>query len=252
MKEVQSLERGIHILFQFSRKRPAMTAEEIAMAVGLPKSSIYRFLRTFTKHGLLERDALTGQYYLGLRLLELEEVVHSKIDIETVSKPFLTALGEFSGETVQLNILHGDHGICVYGVESPSAFRLAPEKGRVIPLYAGASGTSILAFMDREERNIICEGPLEQFTPYTITEPEILKRHLDEIYKQGYVITEQEVYIGSLGIAAPVFGRDQKVLGSISLSGPIQRIDEERKIAIRDELIRTAKEVTDRMIRLGR
>ncbi len=128
MKEVQSLERGINILFQFSRKRPAMRAEELATAVNLPKSSIYRFLRTFMKHGLLERDPLTGQYSLGLRLLELEEVVHSKIDIETISKPFLMAFGEFSGETVQLNVLHGEHGICLYGVESPSAFRLAPEK----------------------------------------------------------------------------------------------------------------------------
>jgi len=249
---VQSLERGINILFQFSRKRPVMTAEEIASAVHLPKSSVYRFLRTFLKHGLLERDPLTGQYHLGLRLLELEEVVHSQIDIETVSKPFLTALGEFSGETVQLNIVHGEHGICLYGIESPSAFRLAPEKGRIIPLYAGASGKSILAFMDPEIRNNICQGPLEQFTPYTITDPETLKVQLEHIRQKGFVITEQEVYIGSLGIAAPVFGRDQSVIGSISLSGPIQRITEERKIAIRDELVRTAKDVTDRMIRLGR
>jgi len=249
---VQSLERGINILFQFSRKRPVMTAEEIASAVHLPKSSVYRFLRTFLKHGLLERDPLTGQYHLGLRLLELEEVVHSQIDIETVSKPFLTALGEFSGETVQLNIVHGEHGICLYGIESPSAFRLAPEKGRIIPLYAGASGKSILAFLDPEIRNKICQGTLEQFTPYTITEPETLKVQLEHIRQQGFVITEQEVYIGSLGIAAPVFGRDQNVIGSISLSGPIQRITEERKIAIRDELVRTAKDVTDRMIRLGR
>ncbi len=252
MKEVQSLERGINILFQFSRKRPAMTAEEIATAVELPKSSIYRFLRTFMKHGLLERDPLTGRYYLGLRLLELEEVVHSKIDIETVSKPFLTALGEFSGETVQLNILHGDCGICLYGVESPSAFRLAPEKGRVIPLYAGASGKSILAFMETEMRDRICEGPFEQFTPYTIGDPEELKSQLEQIRQQGYAITRQEVYIGSLGMAAPLFGKNKQVRGSVSLSGPIQRIDEERKIAIRDELLRIAGEITGKMEKLGR
>jgi DNA-binding IclR family transcriptional regulator len=250
MKAVQSLERGINILFQFNRARPAMTPEELARAVNLPKSSIYRFLRTLTKHGLLERDPLTGQYYLGLRLLELEEVVHSKIDFETISKPFLKELGEFSGETVQLNILHGQRGICLYGIESPSAFRLAPEKGRIIPLYAGASGKSILAFMDLEERNKICAGPLEQFTPYTITDPEQLKLDLDEIHKQGYVITQQEVYIGSLGIAAPVYGKNKQVIGSVSLSGPIQRISEERKIAIRDELIRSAKEITERMLKL--
>ncbi len=164
-EKIQSLERGIHILFQFSKEHPFMTTEEIAQAVNLPKSSVYRFLSTLRKHGLLERDLLTGQYSLGLRLLELEEVVHSTIDFEAISKPFLVKLGEFSGETVQLNLLHGEHGICLYGVESPSAFRLAPEKGRVIPLYAGASGQSILAFMDGEVRKKICEGPLKQLTP---------------------------------------------------------------------------------------
>ena len=224
-----------------------MTTEEIAQAVNLPKSSVYRFLFTLKHYGLLERNSLTGQYSLGLRLLELEEIVHSAIDLETISKPFLVKLGEFSEETVQLNILRGDHGICLYGVESPSAFRLAPEKGRVIPLYAGASGQSILAFMDQEARDKICEDSLQRFTPHTITDPEKLKTRLEEIRKQGYVITRQEVYIGSLGIAAPVFGREGQVIGSVSLSGPIQRIDEEQKNAIKNELIHTAKEITDRM-----
>ena len=252
MKEIQSLERGINILFQFSKEHPFMTPEEIAQAVHLPKSSVYRFLYTLKKHGLLEQTPLTNQYSLGLRLLELEEVVHSCIDLETISKPFLVKLGEFSGETVQLNILRGDHGICLYGVESPSAFRLAPEKGRIIPLYAGASGQSILAFADQEFQDKICEGPLERFTPHTITDPEKLKVRLAEIRQQGYVITQQQVYIGSLGIAAPIFGKDGQVLGSVSLSGPIQRISEKQKNEIRDELVRTAKEITARMMVLER
>lgn len=251
MKEIQSLARGIHILFQFSRERPFLTTEEIAQAVNLPKSSVYRFLFTLKKYGLLERDLLTGQYSLGLRVLELEEVVHSSIDLEAISKPLLTKLGAFSGETVQLNILRGDHGICLYGVESPSAFRLAPEKGRVIPLYAGASGQSILAFLDQEQRARICEGDLHRFTPYTITDTERLTQRLAQIREQGYVITCQEVYIGSLGIAAPVFGKNGNVIGSVSLSGPMERISEERKQAIRDELIRTAKEITSRMSMLN-
>ncbi len=126
------------------------------------------------------------------------------------------------------------------------------ERGRVIPLYAGASGQSMLAFMEPEARDRICEGPLKQFTPYTITDPEKLKLRLAEIRKQGYVITRQEVYIGSLGIAAPVFGKNGQVIGSVSLSGPMQRITRKRKDAIRDELIRTAKKITDRMLMLKR
>lgn len=252
MKKIQSLERGIHILFQFSKERPFMTTEEIAQAVNLPKSSVYRFLFTLKQCGLVERNALTGQYSLGLRLLELEEIVHSTIDLETISKPFLVKLGEFSGETVQLNILHGEHGICLYGIESPSAFRLAPEKGRVIPLYAGASGQSILAFADQGLQDKICEGSLQRFTPHTITDPKKLKARLAEIQRQGYVITRQEVYIGSLGIAAPIYGRNGQVMGSVSLSGPIQRISEKRKNEIKDELVQTAKEITDKMMMLER
>ena len=121
----------------------------------------------------------------------------------------------------------------------------------MIPLCAGASGQSILAFLDPEQQAKICKGPLQRFTPYTITDPERLTQRLAEIRQQGYVITCQEVYIGSLGIAAPVFGKNGNVIGSVSLSGPMERISEEHKQAIRDELMRTAKEITARMSMLN-
>jgi len=247
MKAVQSLERGIHILFQFTKERPFLTTDEIAQAVNLPKSSVYRFLATLKKLGVVERQPLTGRYALGLNVLALAAAVHSSIDLESIARPLLAKLGEFSGETVQLNLRDADQGICLYGVESPSAFRLAPERGKIIPLHAGASGLSILAFMEPAAQARICAGPLARFTPDTITAPEKLHALLAEIRQQGYVITAQQVYLGSLGIAAPVFGKNRQVLGSVSVSAPIPRITEPQKNILKDEIVRVAQELTDKM-----
>jgi DNA-binding IclR family transcriptional regulator len=134
--------------------------------------------------------------------------------------------------------------------ESSSALRVAPEKGGIIPLYAGASVQVILAYLDQEEQDKVCEGSFAQFTPTTITNPEELRMRLAIIREQGYVITQGEFYPGSIGIAAPVFGKDNCVIGSVSVSAPIQRITEEQRERIRKEVIHTAKKITARMLML--
>lgn len=244
MKTVQSLERGIDILFSFSKERPSQTVEDIAQAIGMPRSSVYRFLLTLKREGLLEQDQQSGRYTLGLKLLELGEIVHSRLVLETIAIPYIKELARLSGETVQLIAIYDDRGMCIYAEESSSPLRVAPERGQTLPLYAGASEQVILAFLPEEKRERVLSGSLVPLTPRTVTDPDALRARLEEIRRQGYVITSGEAYLGSIGVAAPVFDRDRNAVASISVSGPTERMDREKQEFLRRELLRITREVS--------
>lgn len=221
-----------------------MTVEEIARSIGMPIPTAYRFVTTLREKGLLEREARSGHYSLGLKLLELEGVIHSKMDLESVSIPLLKELAATSGETVQLTVINSDRGICTYVEESSSPLRMAPEKGGVLPLNAGASVQVILAFLPEEDQKRIFRRPLERFTDHTIINAEELERRLAKIRKQGYGMTFGEVYLGSVGIASPIFDRSDRVIASVAISGPIQRMTKERREVIRREVVRVAHRIS--------
>jgi DNA-binding IclR family transcriptional regulator len=244
MTAIRSLQRGIDILFLFNSERPSLTVEEIARSIAIPIATAYRFVRTLKEEGLLERDSLSGRYSLGLRLLELEAAIHRKMDLESVSIPLLKALAATSGETVQLTVVNADRGICTYVEESASALRMAPEKGGVLPLHAGASVQVILAFLPEEDQERICRRPLKRFTNCTITNPEDLRKRLAKIRKERYAVTFGEVYLGSVGVAAPIFDRTKRVIASVAVSGPMQRMTKARREVIRRDIIRVANRIS--------
>jgi DNA-binding IclR family transcriptional regulator len=242
---IRSLQKGIDILCLFNRDRPSLTVKEIASSIGVPLATAYRLVMTLRKKGLIEPDSRTGHYSLGLKLLELSGAIHFRMDLESIAIPFLKKLAEFSDETVQLNVYDFDRGICIYVEESTSTLRMAPRRGDVLPLHAGASMQAILAFLPKEDQDRILRGPLKRFTPNTLTNLKDLGKRLVRIRQQGYVVTSGEVYIGSVGIAAPVFNREDRVTASIAVSGPTQRMTKERKERIRSEIIRTAKMISE-------
>jgi len=238
----RSLVKGLDILFAFSRSHSSLTVKEIAQAVRVPLPTAYRFVKVLTEKGFLERDT-AGRYWLGLRLLELEDALHHRMDLEAAAKPFVAELARISGETVQLTLLRGDQGICTLVEESHSTLRVAPERGRVVPLHAGASVQAMLAFLPREEQQRILARPLKGFTPGTITDLGKLRRRLGAIRRDGYAVTKGELYPGAMGIAAPVFDRQHRVVASIAVSGPAQRMGEKRKL-IADHTTRVAREIS--------
>jgi len=236
------LTKGLDILFAFTRLHSSLTVKEIAQAVRVPLPTAYRFVKVLSEKGFLERDT-AGRYRLGLRLLELEGALHHRMDLETAAKPLVGELARISEETVQLTLLRGDQGICVFVEESPSTLRVAPERGRVVPLHAGASVQAMLAFLPREEQENILARPLKGFTPDTITDPGKLRRRLQAIRRNGYAVTRGELYPGAVGIAAPVFDREHRVVASIAVSGPAQRIGERQKL-IAEHTVRVARKIS--------
>ena len=99
------------------------------------------------------------------------------------------------------------------------------EVGRRFPLYAGSSGTCILAFLPRDVQAELLSGPLERLTSTTVVEPRLLDRELERIRSTGLAMSDGQRQQGAGSVAAPVFGLDGHVEGSISVCGPLDRLD---------------------------
>jgi DNA-binding IclR family transcriptional regulator len=242
----QSLAKGLKILFLFTASRAEMTVKEMADGIQAPLPTAYRLVRVLAQHGLLERTEQPGRYQLGRRLLEFEGCVRHRASLADVARPLVEKLARVSGETVQLTLRNQDHGVCILVQESHSALRVAPETGRVLPLHAGASVQVLLAFLPEDEQRLVLSRPLQRLTPRTLADPAGLLRRLRTIRRRGYAVSRGEAYPGAVGIAAPIFGPDGRVMASLAVSGPAQRMTAKRA-AIAEATVLLAREVSERM-----
>jgi DNA-binding IclR family transcriptional regulator len=223
-----------------------MPVKRIADDIKVALPTAYRLVRVLTEHGLLEKAERPGHYQLGRTLLEFAGGARQRLSIAAVAKPLVEKLAQTSGETVQVTVRNGDHGTCVLVEESQSTLRVAPETGRVLPLHAGASVQVLLAFLPDDEQRRVLGTPLQSFTPHTLTDPVKLSRRLRAIRHQGFAVSRGEVYPGAMGIAAPIFDADRRVIASLAVSGPVQRMTPKRG-AITASTMAVAREISQVM-----
>jgi DNA-binding IclR family transcriptional regulator len=87
-------------------------------------------------------------------------------------------------------------------------------------------------------RGSACRAPirpvlasLPRLTPYTITQPDRLRRQLDKVRRDGYATTVEEMTLGACSIAVPVYGKGNAVVASIGIVVPTLRRDRNRYLA---------------------
>jgi len=228
-KTLQSLERGLDLLFLFSAERPTLSLPEIATALGLPGSTAYRLVTTCCRKNVLTRDSRAKRYELHASLLRFQHVLRSRLDIRRIALPHLDELAALSSETSQLFLLQGNEAVCAEVVSSPNTIRFMPERGRAIPLHASALGRAVLAFLPQSFlKRYLEEVGLPAMTPHTITNPKALRALLRQIRKQRYALTFQQMYLGARGVAVPIFGHEGTAIASLGISGPHPRFTDRK------------------------
>jgi DNA-binding IclR family transcriptional regulator len=214
-------------------------ADEIAPAVDLPLSSVYRFLRTLREQGFVADE--DGIYDTGPRLRDVGPVPLSS-SIGTLAAPYLEHLSAVTGETAVLTVRQGLHAVCVSQVESAHQIRLAFELGQLLPLYAGAGQRVLLAFAPEEVQRAVLQGDIRARTPNTPTRAE-LTRVLARIRADGYALSRGELYAASVAIAMPVLHGDHAVAG-VCVAGPQNRCTMAWRDTARRELAAAVKSMT--------
>jgi len=218
---------------------------DISKATGIPMATVYRIVNTLEEARYLRQDHRTKEYYLGFRLLELGARVQDTLDPVAVCRSALIRLAEAANESSSLSMVDGNEAVRVGGHTVNWGFHIkVGERG---PLHLGGSRRLLLAYMDEQSREAIINVELISPTTTSITDPAELRQVLATIREQGYALSHGERTSGVIGLAAPVWNHECKVVASIALSIPEGRFDKERQCEYIDLILRAGEEASRSM-----
>jgi DNA-binding IclR family transcriptional regulator len=249
---VQTIERASSILDILGQSPQGISIRELSTKIKLPKGTTHRLLSSLSYFGYVRQDSKTRNYLLGLKLVELGQLLLGQLDLRKEAEPFLRDLAERTKETVHLVFLDRNEIVYIDKVETEqnsSGLKMASRVGLRNPAHSSAVGKVLLAHFPEEElKNFIKEKGLAKRTENTIIDPTQLKDHLKLVRAQGYAIDDEENEKGIRCVAAPIYNEVGKTVAAISISGPAFRIT--KKViqeSLKKEVMETALKVSQRL-----
>jgi DNA-binding IclR family transcriptional regulator len=212
-------DRLLSVLAAFDHEHPALSLTDISRRAGLTLTTAHRLVGALTDWGALERDE-SGVYHVGLRLWEVAALAPRGLALRQIALPYLEDLYEATHENVQLAVRDGGEVVYIEWISGHSAVGVHIRVGARWPLHATGVGLALLAHCGAGFQEEYCAGPLASFTPYTITDPERLRRVLAEVRRTGVAVSSRQVTDDALSVAAPVRGPGGAVLAAVSVVVP--------------------------------
>lgn len=227
--EVQVIDRLLDILEYLSLTRNASGPTEIAVAVGLNKSTVHRLLSTLYRRGYVEKDQVEGTYRIGIKLVDIVSNHIDNLELQTEARPILNDLHDAVGLVVHLGIL--DHHEVVYVEKmdiSPNLRRYA-DIGVRVPAQCSSLGKCLLSRMSGEQLNFtMANCRFERYTPTSITSLPRLKEHLRMVRRQNWAIDNEEYTVGHRCVGAPIYDYRGEIIAAVSASGPVSLLTDQR------------------------
>lgn len=224
----RAVERALDVLLEFLNHRGDLGITDLSRRLGLPKATVHRLVETLVSRGFLARDEQTSRYRVGLAPFRLGSLFLQQLDVRQAALPVMRDLARQSGETINLNIVQGRRRVCIEKVESDQGIRHFVELGRPLPLYCGASGKVLLAFLDEPEIEAVIVEGLDPLTARTVTDARRLKADLAEIRRHGHAVSAGERVVGASAVSAPIRDASGGVVAGLTISGPTYRFTRER------------------------
>jgi len=227
--QVTTIDRLVKVLDCFTQERPTWSLAELAAQLGLPKSTLHRFLVGLEAHGILRQDPTGKRWRLGYRLFTWGRLVEEDATLREIAKPVMRELMDASGETAILTVYQGGEVICIEKCETSHPVRLRMDVGSRRGAHAGASSKILMAYLPEEEiQAILEEKGLPQLCANTITDLDELKAELARIRKRGWADSLEETDPGAWGVATPIRDHRGQVTAAVGLAGPTMRHNKEK------------------------
>ena len=176
-------------------------------------------------HSIVEQDASTGRYHLGLQLVRLGEHAVRRLDLSVIARPVLVDLSARTGERSHLAVLDGDQVVVLDRVDGANSLTVPSLPGRLFAAHTTSLGKAMLAALDDDVvRSVMGQGPLKRVTARTPATVSALIEDLQRARKKGYAVSEEELSIGLSSVGAAILDRSGALVAAINVSGASSRI----------------------------
>lgn len=199
------------------------TARTIADSTAIPLPTVYRIAQELIHAGYLVHLRDEKRFALGYQLHRLAVGLHDDLGIPRAVREEVHALHRNLGMASYLAIHRGTDFVVVHVSDSPQHPRLSPLGfGFHESPHATAFGKVGLSALDPEEREAyLCSGELQAHTAKTVTDPQELRRQLQEIAERGIAWEHEEFQEGTDCLAASIKAEDGMLIGTVAVSAPV-------------------------------
>ena len=205
-EKLSNLKKATFILRLLSKKPFQYTAAEISGISGINRTTVYRILGELAEDNFVIRNDVSKKFSVGPMLYHVGSVYLNHFRFTHEIHSTLERIAEITGESVGIAVRDGDRIISLYEIENRQPFRMNHPPGSFYPMNRGCYGKCLMAYHDPKiVRRLLSEQTFKKRFPNTLTETADIMAEYEKIRKQGYVISDGEVYDpAAAGVGVPV------------------------------------------------
>lgn len=241
----QTVQRVFQILSLFDDDHPTRSLPELVELTGLNKTTVFRLLSALENEGYLQRLP-DGDYTFGSEAIALGGRAMRANKLRVTARPYLQQIAKSTQETITLEILRADKqgqlsALVVDEVVSRHLIGITQYIGSRLPLHSTSSGKVLLAWQPPDERDLILEALQKERPELDLT---AFSSQLDAIRGAGFATTQNELELGVMATAAPIFDAMGNLRATLSMAGPSMRITPDRLTELAEQIQLTAKDIS--------
>lgn len=242
---ISAISRVVTVLDTFSFEAPFLSLSEIAERGGIPLSSAHRIVAELVEHGLLEKMP-DRSYRVGNRLWEMGSRTPGALGLREIALPYLHAVQSRIRQHTQLLVRSGLDVLVIERLSARDAVVNASIVGGRIPVQHSSSGLVLLAHAEAGAIEKVLERGLSPITTASIASEAQLRDAVERARQDGYSVAEGYIFEESRGIAVPVRGSQDVVVGALGVVVP----NDSSPVADTVRLLRLAAEgISDALLR---
>lgn len=238
---IQVIERMVLLLDALAHHPNPVSLKELSAITGLHPSTAHRILNDMVTKRFVDR-AEPGSYRLGMRLLELGNIVKSRLNVREAALEFMHALHRKTHQTVNLSVRQGDEIVYIdRSFSERSGMQVVRAIGGRAPLHLTSTGKLFLSADDAKQvRAYATRTGLAGHNKNSITDLGKLERELSLVRARGYARDNEELELGVRCMAAGIHDDSGKLVAGLSISAPADRLQEEWI----EDLLHTVNEIS--------
>jgi IclR family pca regulon transcriptional regulator len=224
---ILGLKKGLAVIECFDDEHERLTCADVAVKTGLSRAAARRCLLTLSKLGYAHTDGKV--FALAPRVLRLGYAYLLSSSLHHLLQPFVEHLSERVQESCSASILEGDEIVYIARAATRRIMSSGLCVGTRLPAYCTSMGRVLLASLEpADAHRRLARIERRKLTPFTRTGLAELEDILEGVRRDGYCVVDQELEVGLVSIAVPLFNNASDVAGGMNVACSMTRINAER------------------------